>query len=607
VEGGLYAELVRNRAFTESYQPGSGAGNGPVPYWSLVTAGGAAGTFTVDTTTPLNEAITRSARLHVDALPAGSQLGAANVGFYGVSVTPSTSYKGSFFAKAGTVWGGVVRVSLAKPDGTILASTNVRNAIGTGWQKSTFTLRTPAGIAPSTDNRVVIELLGCGGASCATLTGQDVWLSQVSVFPPTYRNRPNGARRDIATKLADLNLGLFRVPGGNYLEGNTLATRFDWKKTLGPVEGRSGHQNTAWGYWSTDGFGILEYLQLAEDIGAQPLLAVFAGYTLNGQHVTEDQYEPYITDALDEIEYAIGDASTVWGARRIADGHPAPFDLHYVEVGNEDWFDSSGSYAWRFTRMYDAIKARYPQLRVISTTGGYQGGAASSTSPGTTPDLWDDHYYNPPSWFVDNATRYDRADRGAAQVLIGEYGGIDGSPTGTLRAAIGEAAFLTGVERNSDIVIGSMYAPVIAHVNQANWPTNLIGIDAATSFGSPSYWVQHMFSNNLGQQVVGSRVVGSGGLTQVVTRTVSGGRTTFFVKIVNPTAQIQSARLSFVDIGSIDGTGTLTQLTGDPSATNTLANPTAVVPQTRQVTGLGLASRLSIPANSVTVLRVTGR
>jgi alpha-L-arabinofuranosidase len=599
VEGGLWAELVRNRTFKDPYQPGSGPGNGPVPYWSVAATGGAAGTIAVDRATPLSTAIDRSLQLHVSALPAGGRLGISNVGFYGVSVTPSTVYKGSFWAKSTVA--GAVRVSLEKPDGTVLASTTVRSGLGPEWTKSAYTIRTPAGIAASTDNRIVVSVAG------AALAGADVWLQEVSLLPPTFKNRANGARRDIAQKLADLHLGLFRIPGGNYLEGNTPATRFDWRSTIGPMEDRPGHQNTAWGYWSTDGFGINEYLQLAEDIGAQPLLAVFAGYTLNGQHTAEDQFEPVITDALDEIEYAIGDTSTTWGARRAADGHPAPYNVQYVEVGNEDWFDGSGSYAFRFSRMFQAIKAKYPQLKVISTTGGYQGGAATSTSPGTTPDLFDDHYYNPPSWFVDNSTRYDRADRSGPQVLIGEYGGLDGSPTGTLRAAVGEAAFLTGVERNSDIVIGSMYAPVIVHTGQPNWPTNLIGIDAAGSFGSPSYWMQKMFSTNLGKQVVGSRLAGSTALRQVVTKTTAGGRTTFFVKLVNPSNQLQSARLSFNGIGTIDGTGTLTRLTGDPAAMNSIANPTAVVPTTTEVTGLGLSTRLELPAMSVTVLRVTGR
>jgi alpha-L-arabinofuranosidase len=601
VEGGLYAELVRNRTFKESYQPGSGPGSGPVPYWSPVVDGGASGSIAVDMSQPLNSAIDRSLDIHVQSLPAGGRVGAANLGYYGVAVSAATTYRGSLWAKATPGWTPRLRVSLEKPDGTVLASRTV-TGVGTEWAKVEYLLRTPSGIAFSTDNRIVVSVVGP-----APVTDQHVWLSVVSLFPPTYKNRPNGLRRDLVEKIAALKPGLLRVPGGNYLEGVTLDTRFDWKKTIGPIEQRPGHQNTAWGYWSTDGMGLLEYLQLAEDVGAKPLLAVFAGYTLNGQHVPQDQYGQYIQDALDEIEYAIGDTSTTWGARRAADGHPAPFDLEYVEVGNEDWFDTSGSYAWRFSEMYDAIKARYPHLKVIATTGGYQGGAASSTPTGRIPDVADDHYYQPPSWFAENSVRYDRADRGGPQILVGEYGAQDGNPTPTLRAAVAEAAFLTGLERNSDIVIGSMYAPILVHENQPNWPANMIGLDAATSYGSPSYWVVHMFSNNLGRQVLGSRLTGAGTVKQVVTRTVQGGRTTFYVKLVNTTSQIQSVRLSFHGVSRIDGTGTKTVLSGDPSARNTLTAPDTVVPVTQQITGVGQSTRISIPANSVTVLRLTGR
>ena len=600
VDGGIYAELVRNRTFREPYQPGSGPGAGPVPYWSLVTGGGATGSLAVDLAQPLNTAIDRSLRVHIGSLSRGGRIGAANIGYYGIGVQPSTTYRGSLWARSTPGWQGSVQVSLEKPDGTVLASRSL-TAVGTGWAKHEFTLRTPGGIAPSADNRLVVSL-----RSNQPVAEQDVWLSVVSLFPPTYKNRPNGLRPDLAEKFTALKPGLLRIPGGNYLEGVTLETRFDWKATLGPIDQRPGHQNTAWGYWSTDGMGLLEYLRMAEDIGAQPLLAVFAGYTLNGQHVPQEQFGPHVQDALDEIEYVIGDTSTTWGARRAADGHPAPFPLSYVEVGNEDWFDTSGSYAWRFTDMYDAIKARYPQLKVIATTGGLQGGAASSTPTGRVPDLSDDHYYAPPTFFTSVADRYDRADRAGRQYLVGEYGAQEGSPTPTLRAAIGEAAMLTGLERNNDMVIGSMYAPILVHESDSNWPSNMVGFDASRSYGSPSYWVVHMFGNNLGAQVVGSRLTGASALEQVVTKTTQGGTTVFYVKIVNATAQVQSARLNFLGVTSIDGTGTRTVLTGDPSMRNMLSAPTAIVPVTGQITGLGLSSRLSVPANSVTVLRVTG-
>jgi hypothetical protein len=257
--------------------------------------------------------------------------------------------------------------------------------------------------------------------------------------------------------------------------------------------------------------------------------------------------------------------------------------------------------------MYHAIKAKYPQLTVIATTGGLQGGAASSTSTGVRPDAADDHYYQSPQWFTDNSTRYDTADRSGPDILVGEYGAQDGRPTGTLAAAVGEAAFLTGLERNSDVVIGSMYAPVLVHENQSNWPVNLIGFDAGSSYGSPSYWVQQMFSSTLGKQIVTSRLNQGSPLRQVVNVTTKGGKKTFTVKLVNPTGQVQTARLALTGVTAVDGTGTLTTLTGDPAGRNSLAAPTAIVPQTREITGLAATSKLTLPANSVTTLVLTGR
>ena len=595
VDGGLYAELVRNRTFKEKFQ-GSGPGStDPVPYWSLGNAGGAQSTFATDTTTPLNTAIERSLKVSITDLAKGSAAWVANVGYYGIKVSPKTTYTGSLWTKGSQGFTGTLQVSLQKADGTVLASTAL-GATPSNWTKRTFTLQTPKGVVDATDNKVVVSLLGCTRSGCATTAG-DVWLSNVSVFPPTFSNRSNGLRTDIMNKFANMDLGLFRVPGGNYLEGNTLDTRFDWKKTIGPIETRPGHQNTAWGYWSTDGMGILEYLQMAEDVHAQPLLAVFAGYTLNGQHVSEADYQPYIEDALDEIEYAIGDTTTTWGAKRAADGHPAKFDLHYVEIGNEDGFDRSGSYEWRFSRMYDAIKAKYPSLQIVAST------AVSSR----TPDVVDEHFYQPASSFNDNSTRYDTYSRSGPQILVGEYGALEGSPTGSLNAAVGEAAFLTGAERNSDIVVGTMYAPIIVNENASNWYTNMLGINAVGSYGSPSYWVQQMFSTNRGANVVGSQLSAGSGLRQVVTATKTKKGTTFYVKIVNFSSQQQSAKITLDGVTSLDPTGTLTMLTSpDANARNTLTSPQAVVPTTSTVKMAGLSNRVSVPGKSVIVLKVVG-
>ncbi len=304
-------------------------------------------------------------------------------------------------------------------------------------------------------------------------------------------------------KLAALQPGYFRVPGGNYLEGNTIDTRFDWTTTIGPIEGRPGHFNSAWGYWSQDGMGLLEYLELAEQLHAQPLLAVWAGYTLNGTVVPQASLAPYVQDALDEIRYATGPVASPWGARRAADGHPAPFDLKMVEIGNEDQFDRSGSYnAYRYPMFYDAIKAAYPDLELVATT-------PVSSRP---MDVLDNRYYDSdPTFFASNAHLFDSASRTGPKIIVGEYAATQGTPTGTLAGALGEAAFLTGLERNADLVIGASYAPLLVNVNAPSWPTNLIGYDALNSYGSPSYWAQTMLAAGHGDNVVGSQLVSGAG------------------------------------------------------------------------------------------------
>jgi alpha-N-arabinofuranosidase len=268
---------------------------------------------------------------------------------------------------------------------------------------------TTSSVATTEDARFVITV-----GSPGTL-----WLNQVSLFPPTYHNRPNGNRVDLMQKMADLNPGFLRLPGGNYLEGNTIDQRFEWKNTVGPIQQRPGHESP-WGYRSVDGLGLLEYLEWCEDLNMQPLLAVYAGYSLNGTHVNLGaELQPYVQDALDEIQYLIGSTSTNWGAKRAADGHPAPFPLTYVEIGNEDFFDTSGSYDGRFAQFYDAIKAAYPNLQVIATA------AVKSR----TPDILDEHFYETSRAFEKDVHHYDSYSRTGPKIFVGEYAAQEGRPS----------------------------------------------------------------------------------------------------------------------------------------------------------------------------------
>jgi hypothetical protein len=498
-------------------------------------------------------------------------------------VRPSTTYQVSFFAKGSTPTSGPLTLTLESTSGKAYATTTIPNVTDM-WAKYTATLTT-AGSAPTTEaSRFVIS------THSPSESGSTLWFSIVSLFPPTYGGLANGFRVDLMQKLAALQPGYFRVPGGNYLEGNTIDTRFEWNTTIGPIEGRPGHFNSAWGYWSQDGMGLLEYLELAEQLHAQPLLAVYAGYSLNGSVVPQSQLAPYVQDALDEIQYATGPVSTIWGARRAADGHPAPFDVNWVEIGNEDQFDRSGSYnAYRYPMFYDAIKAAYPGLKLVATT------------PVTSRpfDILDNHYYSSdPTFFESNAHLFDSASRTGPKIIVGEYAATQGSPTGTLAAALGESAFLTGVERNADVVIGSSYAPLLVNVNAPSWPTNLIGYDALNSFGSPSYWAQTMLAAGHGDHVVGSQLVaGTGTLFDVASH--SPGHT--YLVVVNDGASQAVTGVSLSGVGGATG-GTATVLKGNPTAMNSLAQPKLVSPKATALGPLGASFNYTFPANSLTVL-----
>ncbi|HXB59868.1 MAG TPA: carbohydrate binding domain-containing protein, partial [Candidatus Acidoferrales bacterium] len=322
-DGGLYAELIQNRAFQDS--PHS-----PVD-WSIVPTASAA-TMALDTNETFNGR--SSLRLDVSSASQSQPAGIANGGYWGIPVFPSEKYHVSFYAKATPGFSGPVTASIVSDDGSTTYAQGVVSSLTSDWQMYEVTLETPHGIVPTAQARFILTIDRPG----------TVWFRYVSLFPPTWKDQPNGFRSDLMQMLVDMNPKFLRLPGGNYLEGDNTERRFDWKETIGPVAMRKGHRGP-WGYRSSDGLGLMEYLLWCEDMGAEPLLAVYAGYSLNGDHIDAGpKLEPFVQDALDEIEYITGSADTKWGAQRAADGHPQPFPLHYVEIGNEDWFDKSGSY-----------------------------------------------------------------------------------------------------------------------------------------------------------------------------------------------------------------------------------------------------------------------
>jgi alpha-N-arabinofuranosidase len=618
-EGGLYGQLIRNCTFKEDviqpniranlydpakYYPASyPAGRAP-RFWSSV--GGAA--LVLDADTPLNDALNVSLKVDAAAASKTSPAGVANGGYWGIPVQPKTTYKVSFFAKAAPGFTGPLTASLMSTNGKVLASAKISGVTGE-WQKFEATLKTKH-VKPSKDNIFKITTTAPG----------TIWLQEVSLFPPTYKNRPNGDRADISQLLTDAQPKFLRFPGGNYVEGGDFINRFNWKQMIGPVEQRPGHRS-CWGYWSTDGFGLPEFLGWCQDVGMEPVMAVFAGYTLNRDHVTNGPaLEPYVQEALEEIEYVTGDASTKWGAQRIKDGYPNPFPLHYVEIGNEDFFDRSGSYEWRFAQFYDAIKAIYPQLKIISTT------AVKSR----TADLNDEHYYESEEAMEGQSFMYDTRDRSnPTKIFVGEWATRVGSPTPNMAGALGDAAWMCCMERNSDIVLMHCFAPLFVNVSQLSgnnrsmqWASDLIGYDALTSYGSPSYYVQKIFSLNKGDEVLATSAqnlpvrtapAGRGGGTRQIkslfysaTRDSASGK--IIVKIVNSADTPQPVTIDISGVKSVAAKGMATVLkAANRTETNSIKDPQHLVPVNEKIKGLGTSFTRTFPPCSITVFELNAK
>jgi alpha-N-arabinofuranosidase len=411
-----------------------------------------------------------------------------------------------------------------------------------------------------------------------------------------------------------------RFPGGNYLEGDTIAERFDWKKTIGPLEERPGHR-CCWGYPSSDGFGLMEFLGWCEDLNMEPVLAVYAGYSLKGEHVEKpEELKPFIQDALDEIEFVSGSADTTWGRKRAELGHIVPFKLQYVEIGNEDWFDKSKSYDSRFAQFHDAIKAKYPHLQLIATMPVHD----------RKPDVVDDHYYKSAVEMQGLAHRYDKTDRNGPKIFVGEWATTEGKPTPTMNAALGDAAFLTGLERNSDVVVMSCYAPLFVNVENgaAQWNTNLIGYDALTSFGSPAYYAQVMFSQNRGDVVL-PVTIETGKVDVTVSRGPRGSKEKvterrqvdplfatasrdnasgdLILKLVNVTDEPYETKLQIDGVAPISSHAKAIVLTGQRLDQNSVAEPTKVSPHEETLSNAAAKFTHTLPARSVTVMRLNAK
>ena len=579
-DGGLYGELVQNRIFRDSPLH-------PV-HWFLVQDGTAVGSATLDLDHPINPVLTTSLRLDVKEANDGQRLGIANDGYWGIPLWPKTTYHLSFFARAvaprGREFKGPITATLESPDGLTCYARGVVTNITGNWQSYSLTLVTGA-LKPSLDGRLVLSVNDPG----------QVWFNLVSLFPPTWQNRLNGNRGDLTQKLLDLKPGFLHFPGGNYLEGDSVPTRFDWKRSLHDLPLRAGHPGP-WRYRSSDGMGLREFLAWSEELEVPPVLAVYAGYSLGGQAVKAGpDLLPLVQDALDEIEYLIGDESTAWGRQRAVDGHPRPFPLKYVEVGHEDGLDRSGSYSGRFAQFYDAIKGRYPQLQLIATT----------PVRGRIPDLLDEHFHRSIAETLADLHHFDSYNRLGPKVMVGGWSTVGGGETSSLGAALADAAWWLAMERNADVVVMQGYSPLLENVNPgaSQLSPGLIGYDGINSFGSVSYQVIKMFNLHRGDVVLGSEISGAVSLPYSVT--IDTRRHLLFVKAVNTgnTPQVLQFALEGVKVAAGGEAWVLKSDSLD--SVNTLTGPVKVAPEITALNSLGPNFAFTFPPYSATVLVLT--
>lgn len=474
-DGGLYAELIRNRSFEDN--------TGAPDCWEAVGKA----QMRLVRRDMLNDA--QSEALQVTL--AGDGDGVSNTGFWGISAVEGRTYTLSFWLRSSDGYKGTLTAGLYDGD-TDLGSTPIAVEAGKEWQKVTVAF-TATGTAPAAKFRLT-------GSAPGVIT-----LDVVSLFPPTFKDRPNGCRADLAQMLADMKPRFMRFPGGCYVEGSgdLIATnRFEWKKTIGPIEERAGHHNANWGYRVTDGLGYHELLQLSEDLGAEPLFVANIGIG-HGWMVPYNRIDEFIQEALDAIEYANGGTDTYWGALRAQNGHPEPFGLRLVEIGNENGQDPaedlSNHYPERYKQFYDAIKARYPEITLIGNVEAW--GTDTPAWHSSFPcEVVDEHYYRSPEWFRTQYSRYAMYDRSRPKVYVGEYAVTENFGTyGNLKAALGEAVYMMGMENNSDIVVMNSYAPIFTHEESYGWKPDMIRYNSATSYGTPSYHVQQMMPSYLGK------------------------------------------------------------------------------------------------------------
>ena len=597
-DGGLYAEMVENRSFEF---PNSLMG------WNTW------GNVTVSTVKPAFERNPHYVTLET-AGHREKSTGLENRGFFGMGLKKDMKYQFSVYARLHLLNGkqAKIRVELIDENNSPMEKQSI-TIENNKWQKYSVELTSRQTLQKGY-MRIFLE------------GNESVDLDHISLFP---EDNWNGLRADLVKDLEDLHPGIFRFPGGCIVEGTDLYTRYQWKNTVGPVENRPLNENR-WNYtfahrlspnyYQTYGLGFYEYFLLSEKIGAEPLPILNVGLTCQYQnrdddknaHVACDDLQQYIDDALDLIEFANGDTNTKWGKLRADMGHPAPFNMKQIGIGNEQWGEV---YPERLAKFIEQIRAKYPDMKICGSSGpsasgkNFDYGWEQMRKLGV--ELVDEHYYMEPKWFLENAGRYDDYPRNGPKVFAGEYAshmkGING-PTVAMNnfgAALSEAAFMTGLERNADVVLQATYAPLFAHVEGWQWRPDLIWFDNLTSVRSVNWYVQMLYATNRGTHVLsltenGKAVKGDNGL--YASAVFDKADKSYIVKIANAGNEEQTITLNFKGLKKLPAAKVTTLHADDPKATNTLENKENVVPRTADIAETaGSSITIKIPAQTFAV------
>jgi alpha-N-arabinofuranosidase len=457
-----------------------------------------------------------------------------------------------------------------------------------------------------------------------------VEMDMISLFPEdTWMGRPKGLRKDLVQLLADLQPGFLRFPGGCIVEGRTLESRYQWKKTVGDIENREmiiNRWNTEFAhrltpdYFQSFGLGFFEYFQLSEDLGAEPLPILSCGMACQfntGELVPMDEMDPYVQDALDLIEFANGSIDSEWGKIRASMGHSEPFNLKYVGIGNEQW---GPDYFDRLKVFTESIQSKYPEIVIVSGTGPFPDGEqfeyAEKELKKMNAEIVDEHYYRPPQWFLENADRYDSYDRDSYKIFAGEYAAQSAaiaSPENrnNWECAMSEAAYLTGLERNADVVYLTSYAPLFAHVDGWQWTPDLIWFDNLKSYGTPNYYVQKLFSTNKGTKLIPTTSNSQPLIGQqevYASSVIDEASGEIIVKVVNSGSTDKQVNISLKGVKKLNKNGKWILLSGnDLTSTNSIDNPITVSPVVRDLSVTGKSVNLTLPPHSLSVLKIVGR